>query len=93
MTNQVAEGACALAWRNYLLLHASVSENDERRAAMSRYVTSVVEAGDCDFDVLQIAAVAYLKKLDELLDEQDARLAADEVLARRLGKNTRAESS
>ncbi len=93
MNTQVAEGACAFAWRNYLLLHAGVSENDDRRAAMSRYVTSVVEAGDYDFEVLQVAAVAYLKKLDELLEEQDARLAADEVLARRFGKNTRAERS
>ena len=91
MNTQVAEGACAFAWRNYLLLHTGVSENDDRRAALSRYVTSVVEAGDCDFDVLQVAAVVYLKKLDELLEDQDARLAADELLARHFGKNTRAE--
>jgi len=86
VNTQVVEGACAFAWRNYLLLHAGVSENDDRRAALSSYVTSVGEAGDCDFDVLQVAAVAYLKKLDELLQERDARLAADEVLATRFGK-------
>jgi hypothetical protein len=31
---------------------------------------------------LQIAAVAYLKKLDELHDERGARLAADQTLAK-----------
>jgi hypothetical protein len=30
---------------------------------------------------LQIAAVAYLKKLDELHDDRAARLAADQALA------------
>ena len=69
MNTQVVEGACAFAWRSYLLLHAGVSENDDRRAALSSYVTSIGEAGDCDYDVLQVAAVAYLKKLDELLQE------------------------
>jgi hypothetical protein len=33
---------------------------------------------------LQIAAVAYLKKLDELHDDRGARLAADQALAERL---------
>ena len=66
--------------------------NDDRRAALSRYVTSD-EAGDCDFDALQVAAVVYLKKLDELLEERDARLATDEFLARCFDKNTRAERS
>jgi hypothetical protein len=91
VNTQVVEGACAFAWRNYLLLHTGVSENDDRRAALSSYVTSVGEAGDCGFDVLQVAAVVYLQKLDELLEERDARLAADEVLATRFGKNIRDE--
>jgi len=93
VNTQVVEGACAFAWRNYLLLHTGVGENDDRRAALSRYVTSVDKADDCDFDTLQVAAVVYLKKLDELLEERDARLAADEVLARCFGKNSRAERS
>ena|SRR5215469_5068611 len=88
---QVVEGACAVAWRNYLLLHTGVSENDDRRAALSRYVTSVGEADDCDFHCLQVAGVVYLKKLDEMLEEQDARLAADEFLAS--WQYTRAERS
>jgi hypothetical protein len=33
-----------------------------------------------DFDLLQTAAVAYLKKLDELHDDRAARLAADKAL-------------
>ena len=35
------------------------------------------------FDLLQIAAVAYLKSLDELHDDRGARLAADQTLAER----------
>jgi hypothetical protein len=80
-TSQAIEGACAFAWRNYLLLHAGISENDSRRSALYRYVTNLRDTGEYDFDLLQIAAVAYLKKLDELYDDRGARLAADQVLA------------
>ena len=82
MTSQVIiEGACAFAWRNYLLLHSGISENDNRRSALHRYVTNLRDAGEYDFDLLQVAAVAYLKKLDELHDDRGARLAADQTLA------------
>jgi hypothetical protein len=81
MTSQAIEGACAFAWRNYLLLHSSISENDSRRSALYRYVTNLGDTGEGDFDLLQIAAVAYLKKLDELHDDRGARLAADQALA------------
>ena len=81
MTPQAVEGACAFAWRNYLLLHSGVSENDNRRSALYSYVTSLREIGENDFDHLQIAAVAYLRKLDELHDDRGARLAADQALA------------
>lgn len=80
MTSQAVEGACAFAWRNYLLLHSGVSENDNKRSALYRYVTNLRDIGD-DFDLLQIAAVAYLRKLDELHDDRGARLAADQALA------------
>lgn len=78
---QATEGACAFAWRNYLLLHSGVSENDNRRSALYRYVANLGDVGEYDFDLLQIAAVAYLKKLDELHDDRGARLAADRALA------------
>ena len=81
MTSQAIQGACAFAWRNYLLLHSGVSENDSRRSALCRYVADLGDGGEYDFDLLQIAAVAYLKKLDELHDERGARLAADQALA------------
>lgn len=82
MTPQaIIEGACAFAWRNYLLLHSGISEDDNRRSALHRYVTNLRDAGEYDFDGLQIAAVTYLKKLDELHDDRCARLAADQVLA------------
>jgi hypothetical protein len=81
MTSQAIEGGCAFAWRNYLLLHSGISENDTRRSAVYRYVSNLRDTGEHDFDHLQIAAVAYLKKLDELHDDQGARLAADQALA------------
>jgi len=64
-----------------LLLHSGVSENDNRRSALYRYVTNLRDIGATDFDLLQIAAVAYLRKLDELHDDRSARLAADQALA------------
>lgn len=82
MTFQAAEAACAFAWRNYMLLHNCVGENDDRRVALCRYVDSVSDTGENDFGLLQIAAVEYLKKLDELHEDRDARCAADEALAR-----------
>jgi hypothetical protein len=70
MTSQAKEGACAFAWRNYLLRYSSISENDSRRSALYRYVTNLRDTSEYDFDLLQIAAVAYLKKLDELHDDR-----------------------
>jgi hypothetical protein len=81
MTSQATEGACAFAWRNYLLLHSGITENDSTRSALYRYVTNLRDTGEYDFDLLQIAAVHYLKKLDELHDDRGARLAADQTLA------------
>jgi hypothetical protein len=81
MTTPAVEGACAFAWRNYLLLHSGISENDSRRSALYRYISNLRDAGEDDFDHLQIAAVAYLRKMDELHDDRAARLAADRVLA------------
>ena len=84
MTSKATEGACAFAWRNYLLLHSGISENDNRRSALYRYVTDLRDTGEYDFDLLQTAAVTYLKKLDEMHDDLGARLAADKALAESL---------
>ncbi|MBR0708141.1 MULTISPECIES: hypothetical protein [Bradyrhizobium] len=84
MSSHAREGACAFAWRSYLLVHSGISENDDRRTALHRYISNLRDTGEDDFDLLQIAAVAYLKKLDELHDDQCARLAADQILAERL---------
>jgi hypothetical protein len=59
MTLPALESACALAWRNYLLIHNDVSESDDRRGALHRYLTDLYQTGEYDFDLLQIAAVAY----------------------------------
>jgi hypothetical protein len=81
MISHAKEGACAFAWRNYLLRHRGITEDDNRRSALHRYVTDLCDTGVHDFGLLQIAAVAYLKKLDELHDDRGARLAADRALA------------
>ena len=49
MISHETEGACAFAWRNYLLLHSGISENDSRRSALYRYVTNLGDAGEYDF--------------------------------------------
>jgi hypothetical protein len=67
-----------------LLLYSGTSETDDRRSALYRYITDLRDTGEYDFGLLQIAAVAYLKKLDELHDDRGARLAADQALAERL---------
>ena len=79
MTFNATEGACAFAWRNYLLSHSGISEDDHRRSALHRYLTDLGDADDFDFDLLQIAAVSYLTSLNELHDDRGARLAADQV--------------
>jgi hypothetical protein len=84
MTSSATEGACAFAWRHYLLRHNGISETDDRRSALYRYVSHLRNACEDDFDLLQIAAVAYLKKLDELHDDRGARTAVDKMLAARL---------
>ncbi|WP_338696716.1 hypothetical protein V5279_09535 [Bradyrhizobium sp. 26S5] len=80
MTAQAREGACAFAWRNYLLLHSGIGENDNRRCALYRYITDLCDTGQYDFDLLQIAAVAYLRNMDTLHDDRRARSAADHAL-------------
>jgi hypothetical protein len=94
MTSQAVDGACAFAWRNYMLLHSGISENDERRFALRRYIADLRDTGEYRFDLLQTAAVAYLKKLDELHDDRSARLAADQTVAeclesQKVGSGTR----
>jgi hypothetical protein len=92
MTSRATEGACAFAWRNYLLLHSSISETDSRRSALYRYVSNLRDTGEYDFNLLQIAAVAYLKKLDELHEDRGARLAADQVLFECLESRAQADT-
>lgn len=92
MSYQAREGACAFAWRNYLLLHSGISENDNRRSALYRYIANLRDTGEDDFDLMQIAAVVYLRKLDELHDDQRAQIAADQVFAECLeARNSRPE--
>src|SRR6478609_11472108 len=79
MTSQAIESACAFAWRNYMLFHSGISENDNRRSALFRYVTNVRDTGEYDFDLLQVAAVAFLIKLDELHDDRGARISVDQA--------------
>lgn len=65
-----------------MLRHSSINEEDDRRSALYRYVSDLRDAGEHDFGMLQVAAVAYLEKMDEVHDDRGARLAADQVLAK-----------
>ena len=75
MDIRTAEVACASAWRNYLLLHKEVDEDDDRRTTLLRYLTNLCEDGEHNPDTLQRAGLAYLRKLDDLSEERDERLA------------------
>jgi hypothetical protein len=66
-----------------LLLHKGINENDDRRTALVRYVRDLADAGEHDFNVLQVAALLYLKKLNEFHEDGKARLAASEAVGRR----------
>ena len=65
MTSHAAEGACAFAWRNYLLLNNGVSEDDAIRAILHRHIANLCDSGQRDFGSLQKAAVAHLSKLHQ----------------------------
>jgi hypothetical protein len=60
MSVMIVEAACAFAWRTYLLFHNGISENDSRRHALHSYIGSLYEAGERDFDVLQVAALVSI---------------------------------
>jgi hypothetical protein len=42
MTSLAIEGACAFAWRNYLLRHSSVSEDDKITGVPPSIATSLI---------------------------------------------------
>ncbi len=75
MANPAAELASASAWRTYLLLHRDVSEDDDRLTTLNRYVCYLCEAGENNPDTLLREGLLYLRKLDELGEERDKRLA------------------
>jgi len=82
MAYRVAEVACASAWSTYLLLHREVNEDDDRRVALDRYVSNLCDSGEDDPDALQTAGLAYLRKLDQVAAEWEARLASYRALDR-----------
>jgi hypothetical protein len=75
MANPAAELASASAWRRYLLLHRDVSEDDDRLTTLNRYVYYLCEGGENNPDTLLREGLLYLRKLDELGEERDKRLA------------------
>jgi hypothetical protein len=75
MGTRTAEVAFASAWRTYLLLHNDVSEDDDRRATLRCYISNLFKAGENDPDALRKAGLLYLRRLDELGEERDERLA------------------
>jgi hypothetical protein len=53
-----------------------VSEDDDRRVALHRYITSLYDSGHDDFGSLQQAAVAYLS-IDHLNEGNSGPSATD----------------
>ena len=75
MGTRTAEVAFASAWRTYLLLHRDVSEHDDRRATLRCYISNLFKAGENNPDALRRAGLLYLRRLDELGEEHNERLA------------------
>ncbi|WP_084795135.1 hypothetical protein [Bradyrhizobium sp.] len=73
MTSQAVDGACAFAWRNYLLLHSGISENDDRCSALYRYVAHLRDTGEDDFDLLRCARLAADQVLAEFSASRNAQ--------------------
>ena len=85
MTSQPLEDVCAVIWHNHMLVNSGVSENDDRRTALYRFIRDLHAYGgdEYDFDILQVAGAAYLRKLGDL-GEDNARHAGAEAVAERL---------
>ena len=75
MGTRTAEVAFASAWRTCSLLHSDVTEDDDRRATPRCYISNLFKAGENDPDALRRAGLLYLRRLDELGEEHDERLA------------------
>jgi len=93
MAIRTAEIACDLAWRSYLLLHKEVDEDDDRRTTLLRYLTNLCEDGERNPDTLQRAGLVYLRKLDDLSEERDARLARYRALEQEIVSNSYSETT
>ena len=70
-----AEVACTSAWSTYLMLHKELIEDDDRRAALHRYVANLCNTGEHNPDALRTAGLLYLRMRDELVEGREARVA------------------
>jgi hypothetical protein len=64
--NNAADLALQRAWSVYLLINNDVSENDERRSTLERFIRKQREAGERDPETLTVGGLAFLRKLDQL---------------------------
>jgi hypothetical protein len=89
MAVRPVNAACAYAWRTYMLLHSGVSEEDERRSALHRFLSDLYLSREYDFKLLQVAAVTYLRALDEVHEERAARQAANKAVESRIERESK----
>jgi hypothetical protein len=66
MEQNAANLAFERAWSVYRLINGDVSEHDERRTTLERFIRKNCEAGERDPETLTVGGLTYLKKLDEL---------------------------
>jgi hypothetical protein len=66
-----------------MLVNSGVTENDEQRAALYQFISDLHACYEYDFDILQVAGAAYLRKLSKL-SEDEARLVGAEAAVSRL---------
>ena len=70
-----------------MLVNSGVTENDERRAALHGFISDLHASHEYDFDILQVAGAAYLRKLGKWSDDE-ARVAGIEAAVSRLKSRT-----
>ena len=61
----VASAALVRAWSAYRLINQGVHENDACRASLERFIRQRREAGVEDVEMLAVAGLKFLKKLDQ----------------------------
>lgn len=63
--SDVVAAAFGRAWSVYLLINKGISEHDEKRSFLERFIRERRKSGVEDTEMLAVAGLKYLKGLDQ----------------------------